>query len=286
MRTFAALAALAVLAGTVQVANAAAPTQSRPSVSVRPGAVINITLPQGENSCTAGFLFRATSLRAPHRSANYLTTAGHCLFVDQTSTEEVHRDGSGPPVTLTALSPTGAAVPGKHLGRTIYAAQTIPGAFPDPNLPDFFDIGVIELDPDIVVNPALCYFGGPTGLRRGPVTAPEQLHLYGAGNVTGFNRETGRVLLPGRSAVGSTAAHPNVVVGAFTTSGGDSGSPIIDAAGRAVASLSGPYQPRIEIMLPRLETVLGVKLKLLTAPLQTGAALIGTDPACAPKPLS
>ena len=247
--------AILVLACTSPVATASSKPVRPDPVTVRPGAAINITLPHGfslldpgpsENSCTAGFLFRATSTRAPHRTANYLTTAGHCLFVDDASTEEVHLDGSGPPVTLTALSPAGVAVPGKHLGTTIYAAQTIPVTYPDANLPDFFDLGVIELDPDVVVNPAVCQFGGPTGLRLGAFSTPEQLRFYGEGNVSGFNRETGRVLIPGRTGPGSTAAHPNAVAGAsFGTpapyTGGDSGAPIIDDAGRAVASLSGPY---------------------------------------------
>ena len=299
-RRSAALLTLAVLAGTTPVAIAAGKPVRSDAVTVRPGAVINITLPHGpnplqpgpyENSCTAGFLFRATSMRAPHRTSNFLTTAGHCLFVDDKATEEVHLDGSGPPVTLTALSPTGAAVPGRHLGSVVYAAQTIPVTFPDANLPDFFDLGVVQLDQDVVVNPALCHFGGPTGLRRGTFDTPEQLHFYGEGNVSGFNRETGRVLLPGRSAPGSTAAHPNVVAGAsFGTpapfTGGDSGAPIIDDQGRAVASLSGPYQPRLEMMIPRVEKVLGVKLTLLTAPVATGANPFGIDPACSPRPAS
>lgn len=291
---------LTAMASATQVANAGSKPARPDPVTVRPGAVINITLPYSsnplepgpsENSCTAGFLFRATSTRAPHRTANYLTTAGHCLFADGSSTEEVHLDGSGPPVTLTVLSPTGAAVPGRHLGKTIYAAQTIPVAYPDANLPDFFDLGVIELDPDVVVNPALCHFGGPTGLRQGPISTPEELHYYGEGNTTGFNRESGRVLLPGRTGSGSTTAHPNIVTGAFLDSplpytGGDSGAPVIDGAGRAVASLSGPYAPRIEVMLPRVEKVLGVKLTLLTAPLASGAEPFGSDRDCSPKPLS
>lgn len=230
-------------------------------------------------------MFRARSPRAPHRWVSYLATAGHCLLVDQKATEEVHTDGTGPVVHLTAVSPDGKAVPGPRLGSVVYAATTDPVQYPDPNLPVWMDLGLIQLDDDVVANPSLCLYGGPTGLRTTPVDVHELVRFYGAGNATGFNRETGRTLVPGRTVLGTTAAHPNVVVGAFADSNGDSGSPIIDADGLALASLTGPQQPRLDIMLPRASKVLGAALELVTAPLADAAPPVGTDPACSPRPV-
>lgn len=284
-----ALAAVMALPATFQSAMAVGPSRTAAPM-VRPGMVINITLPQGpagqpgpfENSCTAGFVFSAKSPTAPRRQVTYLATAGHCLLSDQTATEEVHRDGRGPVVTLTAINVQGVAVPGPRLGQVVYTAASDPVQYPDPNLPDYMDLGLIRLDDNVIADPALCLFGGPTGLRTEPVDVPEPFRFYGAGNATGFNRETGQTLLPGRTALGSTAAHPHLVTGAFAISSGDSGSAIIDSAGRAVASVTGPYQPRINVMLPRIERVLGVRLTLRTAPLRQDVPAAGTDAGCAP----
>ncbi len=284
LTTSMALGALLSLLGSAATAVAVGPRTS--SVSVRPGMALTISLPGVENPCTAGFVFRGTAQRPGHRPAYYLATAGHCLFVDQQATEEVHREGAGPVVALAALSAQGTVVRGPRVGRVVYAAQRVPVLYEDGTLPELFDLGLIRLDDTVVANPAVCLFGGPTGLRTAELAVPEPLRFYGAGNATGFNRETGRTLLPGRTAVGSSAAHPNAVVGAFPASGGDSGSPIIDAAGRAVASLSGPYQPRIDRMLPHVEKLLGLSLQLRTAPLRPGAAAAGTDPDCVPLPAS
>lgn len=258
---------------------------------VKPGVPIHFTgvdTPTGENSCTTAFLFTATVQeksgrrgRVRERTMDYASTAGHCVFTDQNATEEVHAPGEGPVVYLTQRGVDGALVAGPRIGRVVYAAQVMPVLHPDDRLPELMDLALIELDPGVVSDPALCHFGGPVALRETPLDGPEDVHLYGNGNATGLNRETGTTLLPARS--GPAVPYQEEAISMLTAnSGGDSGSPLIDASGQALALLTGHYQPRIAPMLSRAEQMLGVQLTLRTAPLVQNAPAFGADPACAP----
>lgn len=273
------LAAGVAVAGAVLVAGAGS-ALAKPTV--RPGMAVNIALASAPaNPCTLGFLF--TGRTGPRgRKVRYASTAGHCMFVDQTSTEEVHPAADGPEVHLTVRAADGTVGPGPRIGRAVYAAQTVPPLFANADLPEYMDLGLIALDRGVRAEPALCQFGGPTGLRSDRVLVPETMRFYGAGNFTGLNRETGTTLLPGRTGVGSASGHPNMVVGSFALSGGDSGAPFIDAAGRAVALGTGPYQSRLAPGIERAESVLGTRLKLRRAPLVPDAPPVGSDPACGP----
>lgn len=291
-------AGVVVAVGTAAVAEAATP--------VRPGMSIHIELPGHMNpdpeaprdqpfynSCTLAFLYEATvpvadQRRKPKKKIEYeirqyASTAGHCVFTDTTTTELTFGPEEGPTVSLTTRSAAGPAAPGARIGRFVYAGETTPVLYPNPDMPEHMDLGIIELDPGVITNPAMCHFGGPTGMREEPLASPEPLHLYGTGENTGFNRQTGTTLLPGRTGVGSSALHPNLVSGSFALSGYDSGSPIIDGAGRAVALVKGVgLQSRVAVSLARAEQVLGLDFKLRTAPLATGAAPFGIDPGCVP----
>lgn len=258
---------------------------------VKPGAPIHFTgvgTESGENSCTMAFLFTATVPersgrhgRIRQRSVDYASTAGHCVLVDPTATEEVHAPGEGPVVHLTQRGTDGALVAGPRIGRVVYAGSVMPVLYPDERLPELMDLAMIELDPGVVSDPSLCHFGGPTALRQTPLDGPEDVHLYGNGNATGLNRETGVTLLPARTGP-AVPFQESAVSMATASSGGDSGSPLIDADGQALALLTGPYQPRIAPMLGRVQEVLGIRLSLRTAPLVENAPPFGADPACAP----
>lgn len=258
---------------------------------VKPGMPIHFTgvgTETGENSCTMAFLFTATVQvrsgkrgRVRERTVDYASTAGHCVLVDPNATEEVHGPGEGPVVHLTQRGADGALVAGPRIGRVVYAGSVMPVLYPDDRLPELMDLALIELDPGVVSDPALCHFGGPVALRETPMDGPEDVHLYGNGNATGLNRETGTTLLPARSGP-AVPYQENAISMLTASSGGDSGSPLIDADGQALALLTGPYQPRIAPMLPRAEEVLGIRLSLRTAPLVEDAPPFGADPACAP----
>lgn len=258
---------------------------------VKPGVPIHFTgvgTETGENSCTMAFLFTATVQersgkrgRLRERTVDFASTAGHCVLVDPSATEEVHGAGKGPVVHLTQRGVDGALVAGPRIGRVVYAGSVMPVLYPDDRLPELMDLALIELDPGVVSDPALCHFGGPVALREAPLIGPEDVHLYGNGNATGLNRETGTTLLPARSGP-AVPFQESAVSMAAATSGGDSGAPIVDAAGQALALVTGPYQPRIAPMLSRAEQVLGVQLTLRTAPLVEGAPAFGSDPSCAP----
>jgi hypothetical protein len=177
-------------------------------------------------------------------------------------------------------------VAGARIGEVVYAAQTVPVLFPDDRLPPFMDLGLVMLDKGVATEPAICHFGGPTGLRRSVPAGVERFSFHGNSTALGYDRDRGEARLAARTAVASAAAHPNALVGAFLQSGGDSGAPIVDGQGRAVALLSGPYQPRLEPMLARAEQVLATKLRLSTAPSAPAASPVGVDPGCAPVPAS
>ena len=258
---------------------------------VMPGMPIHFTgvgTETGENSCTMAFLFTATVQerngkrgRVRDRTVDYASTAGHCALVDPNATEELHAKGEGPVVHLTQRGLDGALVAGPRIGQVVYAGSVMPVLYPDDRLPELMDLALIELDPGVVSDPALCHFGGPVALRETSLDGPEDVHVYGNGNATGLNRETGTTLLPARSGPAVPFQEDGVSM-ATAISGGDSGAPVIDADGQALALVTGPYQPRIAPMLSRAEEMLGVQLTLRTAPLVEGASAFGSDPACAP----
>lgn len=150
-----------------------------------------------------------------------------------------------------------------------------------PEVPLDMDFGLILLDDEIPHDPAMCFFGGPTGLNDEVTAVPVLAHMYGGGEAVGYEHFTGTTLLPGRSGLVTlaeqTASRPWLLASA-----GDSGSPVIDDAGRAIATVSGPHKlPRLAPALERVHEVLGLTLELLTAP-RADAPPAGRDPGCVP----
>jgi len=172
---------------------------------LRPGAVIFV----GPSLCTANFLYRDGA------GAEYLGTAGHCVLGSATLSgedagERVWTAGTGPEV-----SDAGGAV----IGHIAYAVLTPPK-----------DFALIRLANGVAAAPAMCHFGGPTGINDETSAEPSVLRFYGNGLVTGD-------VLPARSALALSMADPDEVFLTSVAAPGDSGAGVIDAQGRAVGVL-------------------------------------------------
>jgi hypothetical protein len=137
------------------------------------------------------------------------------------------------------------------------------------------DFSLIRLARGVRANPAVCQFGGPTGINRELTSDTVFLDFYGEGVGIGS-------LLPGRTAVafGMPSARHVYAQGAAVP--GDSGSGVISSDGRAVglvvtvglhAGSVGPRRADAGVIgidrLPRelraARRALGVGLRLATA---------------------
>ncbi len=216
---------------------------------VRPGAPLRTD--EGA-LCTYNFVF--TDGRH-----NYIGTAGHCIL-------EGPRLRSGP---LERVERTWPASPrplandaqGRRVGEFVYAIRS-----------DLHDFALIRLDPGVAFSPQMCHFGGPTGVNSDLVEESVTLHYYGNGLVVG-------TLVPARTAIAPSMRDPNIVYAHGAVVPGDSGAGVISADGRAVGNISeagiglGPVVEgiatitRIGPQVAAAERMLGVNLKLVTAPL-------------------
>ncbi len=217
---------------------------------VRPGALV---LSDTVGGCTFNFVF--TDGRR-----NYIGTAGHCVFPGSSV-----RAGGGPGLEQTwavGTGPIARDAAGNKIGEFAYGIYR-----------DTHDFALIRLDGGVQFNPAMCHFGGPTGINAERTGAGELLHYYG-------NAMAISTLAPARSAIATDMSDPNVVSALGVAVFGDSGAGVIDSDGRAVGLIAGaeflPRQrpisiPRIAPQIALAEKALGLKigsLRLVTAPLE------------------
>lgn len=228
---------------------AATPVGLPARAGVQPGGIVVSDVAV----CTLNFLFH------DGRGVRYIGTAGHCILPDHGGDRQV----VWPPGT----GPVARDGSDRRIGEFAFAVHDHPQ-----------DFALVRLDPGVPARPELAHFGGPTGVnvdQHGDVVV---LQYYGEASDTG-------ALLPARSglAVGLPEAGYVKAIGAAT--GGDSGSGVISADGRAVGVLVAS-EPRgitigpngvdggtIEIsrLLPqmhRAQEALGVHLSLQTAALR------------------
>jgi hypothetical protein len=241
------MAAMSV--GAAASAPEPAPVGSTPCPDVRPGAHVTTSADTGGS---LNFLFRGSD---GHR---YVGTAGH-LLADE-ATHVWKKDG-----------PTAQIDDGTTIGRAAFAWN-----FNEQPR----DFALIRLTPGVKADPAMCHWGGPTGINTDTAAGPIVLRHYGQG--MGISE-----IVPARTLIASTMANDEMV-GAFGIAApGDSGSPVISEDGRAVGlqvvagAIWGTVLPETEGLTPgdvgiyRLgpqveaaEKALGIELKLLTAPLE------------------
>lgn len=169
-----------------------------PYTHIRPGAALGIP----QRACTANFVFQNETSLA-------IGTAGHCMRSSEIfSTLLVNADHE------IGLVP---------IGETMYRSRGVGN-----------DFGLIELDASVhhVVEPAVSVIDGPCGWGWSEFGAPVQMYGHGVGWGAGGQPRTGTVLDPS-DAYFNDAVYHTIAPGA---SGGDSGSPVIDAVtGQAIA---------------------------------------------------
>jgi len=256
----------------------------RPGAPILPDDWLTIQTLHGETRhmvCTANFVF------ADDAGNRYIGTAGHCAPIRDGVHVWPYPEG---PVALHGTRADTAA----RIGTFVFAASTLaPATLPVPfvgYVPEW-DFALIRLDAGVAVSPQMAHFGGPMALHDELSSEPALLHHYGWG-VHGVNGEPEvedccalEQPAHGRTALALHLAHPRLVHVFDVAGGGDSGSPVISADGRAVGIVSsanyadhgvgaGGVQTgngiyvRLGPQVALAEETLGVRLTLLTAPLR------------------
>lgn len=129
----------------------------------------------------------------------YLGTAGHCVSVD----DRVSLDGEGP------------------IGTVVWTVES--------SLTEDFALVEVDEEHRDQVDPTVCTWGGPTGLDEGDSSPGEDLYEYGWGLATFATEETRSRVHVENIQNGSLVSWNGV------GSGGDSGAPILDSDGEALA---------------------------------------------------
>jgi hypothetical protein len=219
---------------------------------VRPGAIVVSDTGQ----CTLNFLFQGSDGR------RYIGTAGHCIL------EANPIGGQAPETTwVPGTGPEARDADGNRIGEFAYAI-----------LEDPKDFSLIRLDPGVASDPQMCHFGGPTGINNDTPGLFEPVVLQQYGNGVGIG-----TVLPARSMVALGMPDPDHVYAQGLVLPGDSGSGVISDDGRAVgvAVTTGIHSSsigtsgidagevgitRLQPQLDQAQSVLGIRLDLLTAP--------------------
>ncbi len=215
---------------------------------VRPGALVRTPL----GICTLNFMWLGSD------GARYMGTAGHCLLGGERG-ERVFEPGTGPVASEAVPAADGQP---REIGRFVYALAD-----------DGFDFALIRLDPGVVADPAVCFFGGPTALdsRPGPVAPLSLLSHVGQGRLL-------LGLLPARTQA-VLDSDDSVILGVGLAAPGDSGEPLLGPGGEAlgVVVATGPallgvvgtgivFSTRLAPQIQRAADATGIAFTLVTAP--------------------
>ncbi|MBB5158659.1 serine protease [Saccharopolyspora phatthalungensis] len=194
------------------------------SAAVHPG-VQTVT---NSAQCTSNFVFTSGS-------KVYLGQAAHCAAA-ATNADQVNGCTSSSLPIGTKVKVTGASKQGVLAYSSWLTMQAVKEK--DANACAYNDFALVELDPADVgkVNPSLAFWGGPSGLNTEGLRQGEVVVSYGSSQLragaSDLNAKQGTSL----GDTGGGWSHTIVTV----TPGipGDSGSAVLDSAGRAVGVLS------------------------------------------------
>ena len=222
--TAAAVAVVAVAATTASAAPTRPAFASAAKATVKPGVQ---TVTAG-GQCTANFVF------TDGRGAVYLGQSAHCASTGGATETDGCRARSLPLGTPVRIA--GASRPGVLAYSSWIAMQRAGDG--DRNACEYNDFALVRLHANDVVrtNPTVPVFGGPVGIDVGGTRVGEQVVSYGNSSLRLGLRDTSpkRGVSLGDSAGGWT----HTVYTATPGIPGDSGSGVLDSAGRAIGTLS------------------------------------------------
>ncbi len=250
-----ALALVGVVASVVVLApEAGAPAGFRTGIAkgaegcphVRPGAHIRTSQDSGG---PLNFLFRGSDGHV------YVGTAGHLL-----ADEETH--------VWRNRGPTATIDDGTVIGRAVFAWNY--------NGEDA-DFALIRIARGVKFSPAMCYWGGPTGINDDISNEPTILRHYGNGMGV-------RAVAPERTMIAPSLANESMIAACGVAVPGDSGSPVISDDGRALGlqfflgvlwsypedgfTVGNVGIYRLSPQVAAAEKHLGISLRLMEAPLE------------------
>jgi hypothetical protein len=213
-------AILSTSATTAATAQSWAPAAT---AAIHPG----VQLLTNGSQCTANFIYS-------DGTTTYIGQAAHCSGTGGNTATNGCTSGSlpvGTPVTIT-----GASKPGVMAYNSWLTMQQLGET--DAETCQYNDLALVQIDPADVasVNPSMPHWGGPAGLNTTGLTMLEQIFSYGnselRGGVTQLSPKTGisNADTPGGWSHGTTLVTPGIP--------GDSGSGLLDSAGRAAGVLS------------------------------------------------
>lgn len=215
----------------VGAAGAVGPASGPPSAwaapaeaTLRPGRVLETN----GAFCTGNFVFTDAAGHV------YLGQAAHCSAEGRATDFNGCKDKSMP--LGTVINVLGANVRGSLAYSSWLAMQKVK----EKNVSACRnnDLALVRLPDDAraSVNPSIPYFGGPQGINTDGVRAGTSVYSYGNSPL----RANMSLLAPKRGAVLDTVEDGWAHLVVFATPGvpGDSGSAVMDAAGRAVGVLS------------------------------------------------
>ncbi|MEJ8279561.1 serine protease [Pseudonocardia spirodelae] len=222
-------AAVTAPPATTARAEAAAPHRPLPAVGpsgIGPGTVTETT---GAGLCTAGFVFTAGD-------RTFLAQAAHCGGTG----DETETDGC-----TSAAVPLGTPVRVHGRGGTVTATlawsswNTMQArGETDPDVCAYNDLALVELPAGSAADTgsAVPFFGGPAGVRTAPLAPGTPVYgltnAPGPGGVRSVGARSGAVA----GEVGGGWGH--AVYAVQDGVAGESGSPLLDAEGRAIGVLS------------------------------------------------
>lgn len=231
LRPLIATSVVAVLAVAGASASAApAPAKKKPAFASAATATVTpgVQTVTGGSQCTANFVFTDRS------GAVYLGQSAHCAGTGGATETDGCLAGSlklGTPVRVD-----GASRPGTLVYSSWIAMQAAKEK--DENACGYNDFALVRLDPSDIgrTNPSVPVFGGPVGVDTDGTSVGEQVVSYGNSSLRFGLEDTS----PKRGiSLGDTfGGWTHTVYTATPGIPGDSGSGVLDAAGRAIGTLS------------------------------------------------
>lgn len=242
--SFVALSALVGLVLGINPADAARPerTSKSPSTTSSTTTTTRNWAPADQATITPGVQMHT---EAGQCTANFIFTDGadvligfaaHCAGDGGSATDTNGCDAPSLPTGSTQVEIEGASKPGTLVYSSWETMQRVKEK--DDNACDYNDFALVRIHPDDhgKVNPSIPYWGGPTGLNTEGTAEGETIYSYGNSSLRLGIRELSPKVGTSLGTMADGWTHPVYTVSPGIP--GDSGSAMLDEAGRAAGVLS------------------------------------------------